>query len=78
MCECGTKVGSIESPVAARGRVVDLLARGAVQSHGLHERSVREARGQHRLLLAGHAGTATEGALLELLVLNEYHYQLAF
>lgn len=54
--EGGAKVGSVDGGVAARLRVVHVLAAGAVELDGFNVGDVRQAHGEERVVKAVDAG----------------------
>lgn len=65
--EGAAKVGAVDTGVARRLGVVDVLALGAVEFHGLQSGVVAGAEGQERVRFAHDAWAAAKVGLLELL-----------
>lgn len=70
--EGGAEVGAVDSGVAGRLWIIDVLAASAVQLDGLEVGHVGEAHGQQRVGLAHDAGALSEVALLVLFQLPRY------
>lgn len=67
--EGGAEEGAIDGGVARRFRVVDVLASGAVEFHGLVVGDVGESHGEERVRMAHYAGTLAKVTLFVFLEL---------